>query len=46
MALALGEIASLFQHFQRTRYVAFGKMHAGLAKDASVTLAVGSGIHA
>ncbi len=46
MALALGEIVSLFEHFKRTRYVALGEIDAGLAKNARVALAVGVGIHA
>lgn len=45
MALVLGEVASLFEHLERTRYVALGKIDAGLAKDAGVTLALGAGIH-
>jgi len=35
MALALGEIAPLFEHLERTRYVALGEIDAGLAKDAA-----------
>ncbi len=46
MALALGEIASHFEDLERTRYVALGEIHTGLAKDARVTLARGAGIHA
>ena len=45
MALALGEIAPLFEHLERTRYVALGEIDAGLAKDAGVALALGTGIH-
>lgn len=45
MALALGEIVALFEHFEHTRYVAFGEIDAGLAKYACVTLALGAGIH-
>jgi hypothetical protein len=45
MALVLGEIATLFEHLQRSRYVALGKIDGGLAKDAGVTFASGGGIH-
>lgn len=45
MALALGKIASLFEHLERTRYVALGEIDAGLAKDTRVALALVAGIH-
>lgn len=45
MACALGKIASLFEHGERTGYVALGEIAAGLAKDARVTLARGAEIH-
>src|SRR5690242_12645823 len=46
MTLALGELAALFEHLERARYVPPGEIDAGLAKDARVTLARGAGIHA
>jgi len=45
MTLALGEIAALFEHLERTRYVALGEIDARLAKNARVALALGAGIH-
>jgi len=45
MTLALGKVASLFEHLERTRYVALGEIDAGLAKDSRVALALVAGIH-
>ena len=45
MALALGQIVSLFEHLERTRYVALGEIDASLAKDSRVALALVAGIH-
>lgn len=45
MALALGKVASLFEHLERTRYVALGEIDAGLTKDSRIALALVAGIH-